>query len=70
MPQETVATCSARVWELQKADKLPSAGADYVFLMKDLERVAANRVMSGDATELELLNAQFLRLEAERLTKK
>lgn len=69
VPQETVAAWSLRVWELQKADKLPNAAADYVYRMKDLERVAANRVKNGDANELELLSAQFLRLEAEDATK-
>lgn len=69
VPQETVATWSLRVWELQRADKLPNAAADYVYRMKDLERVAANRVKNGDANELELLSAQYLRLEAEEATK-
>lgn len=68
VPQDTVATWSQRVWELQKADKLPNAGADYLYRMKELERVAATRVKSGSANELELLNAQYLRLEAERVT--
>lgn len=69
VPQETVATWSVRVWELQRADKLPNAAADYLYRMKDLERVAANRVKHGDANELELLSAQYLRLEAEDATK-
>lgn len=69
VPQDTVVTWSLRVWELQKADKLPNAAADYVYRMKDLENVANARVKEGRANALEQLNAQYLRVEAEAATK-
>lgn len=65
VPVETVAAWSLRIWTLQKADKAPTADADYLYRAKDLENVATARRKSGDSTDLDVATARFFRFEAE-----
>jgi hypothetical protein len=67
---QVVAMWSTRLYELQKEAGVANAGTDYVYRMKDIETVATARLKDGRATQLEVLDASFLRAEAELVVKR
>jgi len=67
---DAAARWSKRVYELQKAARAPKADDDYVYRMKDLEKVATGRVNAGTAQKIDQVEATWLRLEAEAAVKK
>jgi hypothetical protein len=67
---QVVAMWSTRLYELQKEAGAAAAGTDYVYRMKDLENIATARLKDGRGTQLEVLDAAFLRAEAELVVKR
>jgi len=61
---------SKRIYELQKATNAAKAGADYLYRMKDLEKVATSRFEQGTVGKLDKVEATWLRQEAELEVKK
>jgi len=67
---DTAARWSKRIYEIQKDAHAPAAGTDYVYRMKDLEKVAQTRFKQGSVRRLDTVEATFLRARAEEQVKK